>query len=82
MYLIIIQLWRSKWKNLSYYFKYSAEIRNIIYTTNIIESVHRKFRKLIKTKGTFLNENRLMKLLYMGIQNTSKKLTMPVWNCH
>ena len=44
------------------------------------ESVHRQFRKLTKTKDTFPSENSLMKLLYMGIQNASKKWTMPVWN--
>jgi len=38
MYPIVIQSWRSKWENLSYYFKYPADIRKIIYTTNIIES--------------------------------------------
>ncbi len=80
MYPIVIHSWRSKWENLSYYFKYPAEIRKIIYTTNIIESVHRQFRKLTKTKGAFPNENSLMKLLYMGILNASKKWTMPVWN--
>lgn len=35
-----------KWENLSVYFKYPPEIRKVIYTTNIIESVHRQFRKL------------------------------------
>jgi len=50
-YPILIQSWRNKWENLSYYFKYYEEIRRIIYTTNIIESVHRQFRKLTKTKG-------------------------------
>jgi len=80
MYPIVIQSWRNKWENLSYYFQYPADIRKIIYTTNIIESVHRQFRKLTKTKGAFPNENSLMKLLYMGIQNASKKWTMPVWN--
>ena len=52
----------------------------MIYTTNIIESVHRQFRKLTKTKGAFPNENSLLKLLYMGIQNATKKWNMPMWN--
>ena len=58
------------------------EIRKVIYTTNIIESVHRQFRKLTKTKGAFPNENSLLKLLYMGIQNAQKKWTKPIanWN--
>ena len=79
-YPLVINSWNNKWENLSIFFKYPAEIRKIIYTTNIIESVHRQFRKLTKTKGAFPNENSLLKLLYLGIQNASKKWTMPVRN--
>ena len=79
-YPIVIQSWKNKWENLSSYFKYPEDIKRIIYTTNIIESVHRRFRKLTKTKGAFPNENSLLKLLYMGIQNASKKWTMPIRN--
>jgi len=81
-YPIVIKSWRNKWDNLSNYFKYPENIRKVIYTTNIIESVHRQFRKLTKTKGAFPNENSLLKLLYMGIQNAQKKWTMPIrnWN--
>jgi transposase-like protein len=79
-YPIVINSWRNKWENLSNYFKYPEDIKRIIYTTNIIESVHRQFRKLTKTKGAFPNENSLLKLLYMGIQNAQKKWTMPMRN--
>lgn len=79
-YPIIIKSWRNKWDNLSNYFKYPEDIRKVIYTTNIIESVHRQFRKLTKTKGGFPNENSLLKLLYMGIKNAEKKWTMPIRN--
>ena len=79
-YPIIFESWRSKWENLSHYFKYPEPIRRIIYTTNIIESVHRQFRTLTKTKGAFPNDNSLLKLLYAGIQNAEKKWTMPIRN--
>ncbi len=79
-YPIVLNSWNNKWENLSYYFKYPTAIRKIMYTTNIIESVHRQFRKLTKTKGAFPNENSLMKLLYMGIQNAKEKWTQPVHN--
>ena len=79
-YPIVINSWRNKWDNLSNYFKYPEDIRRIMYTTNIIESVHRQFRKLTKTKGGFPNENSLLKLLYMGIQNAQQKWTMPIHN--
>ena len=52
-YPIVIKSWRKKWPNLSVYFKYPADIRRVIYTTNAIEAVHRQFRKLTKTKGAF-----------------------------
>ena len=79
-YPIVFESWYNKWENLSNYFKYSEEIRRIIYTTNIIESVHRQFRTLTKTKGAFPNDNSLLKLLYAGIRNAEKKWTMPIRN--
>ena len=79
-YPIVIRSWRTKWQHLSAYFKYPHDIRRIIYTTNSIEAVHRQFRKLTKTKGGFPNNDSLLKLLFMGIQNASKKWTMPIQN--
>jgi len=83
-YPIIFDSWRNKWDNLSNYFKYAEPIRKVIYTTNIIESVHRQFRTLTKTKGAFPNDNSLLKLLYAGIQNAEKKwsLTISQLNIH
>lgn len=79
-YPIVFDSWRNKWEELSNYFKYPEDIRRIIYTTNIIESVHRQFRTLTKTKGAFPNDNSLLKLLFAGIQNAEKKWTMPIQN--
>jgi putative transposase len=79
-YPIVIKSWRNNWERLSQYFKYPEDIRRIIYTTNTIEAVHRQFRKLTKTKGAFPNQDSLLKLLYMGICNASKKWTMPIQN--
>jgi len=79
-YSIVTTSWRNNWNNLSHYFKFTSEIRKIMYTTNIIEAVHRQFRKLTKTKGAFSNEDSLLKLLYMGIQNAQKKWTQPISN--
>ena len=77
-YPIVLNSWNNKWENLSHYFKYPYPIRKIMYTTNIIESVHRQFRKLTKTKGAFPSKDSLLKLLYMGIQNAQEKWTQPV----
>ena len=75
----VIRSWREKWHLLSAYFKY-PKARKPIYTTNVVEAVHRQFRKLTKTKWAFPNENSLLKLLYIGIQQASEKWTMPVTN--
>jgi putative transposase len=80
IYPIVLKSWRSKWHQLSAYFKYPEPIRRIIYTTNEVEAVHRQFRKLTKTKGAFPNENSLLKLLYAGILNATEKWTMPIQN--
>lgn len=81
-YPMVIKSWRSKWPTLSAYFKYPDYVRTVIYTTNAVESVHRQFRKLTKTKGGFANENSLLKLLYAGILKASERWTKPVrnWN--
>jgi len=79
-YPVVLNSWNNKWENLSHYFKYPYAIRKIMYTTNIIESVHKQFRKLTKTKGAFPNQNSLLKLLYMGIHNAKEKWTHPVHN--
>jgi transposase-like protein len=79
-YPIVLKSWNTKWENLSHYFKYPYQIRKIMYTTNIIESAHKQFRKLTKTKGAFPNKDSLLKLLYMGIKNAKEKWTQPVHN--
>ncbi|MGC9385272.1 MAG: IS256 family transposase, partial [Kosmotogaceae bacterium] len=79
-YPVVLNSWNNKWENLSHYFQYPEQIRKVMYTTNIIESVHRQFRKLTKTKGAFPSKDSLLKLLYMGIQNAKEKWTQPVHN--
>lgn len=79
-YPMVIKSWRSKWETLSAYFKYPDYVRTAIYTTNAVESVHRQFRKLTKTKGGFASENGLLKLLYAGILKASERWTHPIQN--
>ncbi|MCB1713227.1 MAG: IS256 family transposase, partial [Candidatus Riesia sp.] len=55
-YPIILKSWNDNWEKLSAFFKYPAEIRRIIYTTNIVEGFHRQVRKITKTKGAFSSE--------------------------
>jgi transposase-like protein len=79
-YPIVIKSWNNNWDNLSTYFKYSAEIRRLIYTTNPIEGFHRQVRKYTKTKGAFTSENALFKLVFCAIKQITAKWNMPIPN--
>jgi transposase-like protein len=67
--------WDANWDVLSPFFKYPEEIRRIIYTTNIIEGLHRQFRKVTKTKTIFPSDASLEKMLYLSSKNVLKKWT-------
>jgi transposase-like protein len=79
-YPMVIRSWQNKWDELSVYFKYSDEIRRLIYTTNAIEGFHRQVRKYTKSKGAFTSENALVKLLYSAYQRIKKKWNQPMHN--
>ncbi len=64
----ISKSWRTHWHNLNTLFNYPADIRKVIYTTNAIESLNSVIRKAISAK----------KVIYLAIQNASKKWTMPI----
>lgn len=72
-YPLVLKSWNNNWHNLSGYFKYSAEIRKMIYTTNAVEGLHRQIRKVTKTKGAFTSQVALEKLIYLAIKNIAKK---------
>jgi transposase-like protein len=79
-YPVVIKSWQDNWHKLSTYFKYTADIRRIIYTTNTIEGFHRQVRKVTKTRGAFPNDNALLKLVFLAYKNACKKWTMPLQN--
>lgn len=79
-YPMVLKSWNNNWENLSTYFKYSQELRKLIYTTNPIEGLHRQIRKFTKTKGAFTSENALFKLVFCAINHASRKWTQPIHN--
>lgn len=79
-YPLVIKSWRDNWDRLSAFFKYSKDIRRVIYTTNTIEGFHRQLRKVTKTKGAYPSDIALMKVLYLAYSEISKKWTMPLRN--
>lgn len=79
-YPMVLKSWKNKWETLSHYFKYTPEIRRLIYTTNPIEGFHRQVRKYTKSKGAFTSENALSKLVYCACQRIKRKWSMPLNN--
>jgi transposase-like protein len=79
-YPMVIKSWNNNWNNLSTYFKYSAEVKKLIYTTNPIEGFHRQIRKYTKTKGAFTSENALFKLIFCAIKQITAKWNQPIPN--
>lgn len=79
-YPVPIQSWYNNWENLSTFFRFDAQIRKVIYTTNTVEGFHRQVRKVTKTKGAFTSDTALLKLVYLVVQKVSEKWTMPLRN--
>jgi transposase-like protein len=79
-YPAISPSWRADWERLTVFFNYPAEIRKVIYTTNTIESLNYSLRKILKNRGSFPNNEAILKLLYLALRNISKKWTMPIRN--
>lgn len=77
----VIKSWRDNWERLSTFFQYPQPIRKVMYTTNLIEGLNRRIRKVTKTKGAFASETALFKLTFLIIRETTKKWTIayPNW---
>jgi putative transposase len=74
-YPYALKSWETNWDVLSTFFKYPDDIRKIIYTTNIIEGLHRQFRKVTKSKSVFPSDAALEKMLYLATKNIMTKWT-------
>lgn len=70
-----IKSWEDNWDNLSTFFAFPGNIRKIIYTTNVLESLNSQFRKVTKTELIFPNDDSLMKMLYLAVERVAKKWT-------
>jgi len=77
-YPAVGQSWRRAWDHVVPLFGFPPDIRKMIYTTNAVESLNRSLRKIIKTRGSFPNDEAAMKLLYLAIQNAGVHWRRPV----
>ncbi len=77
-YPTIAATWRRAWDQVVPLFAFPPEIRNMIYTTNAVESLHRSLRKIIKTRGSFPNDAAALKLLFLAMRNAGVRWRRPV----
>ena len=76
----VVKSWRTNWDTLTTFFRYPVEIRRVMYTTNIIESVNSKFRKVTAARRLFPTDEALLKSLYMAALELERKWSKPIKN--
>ena len=72
--------WDVNWDVISPIFKFSADVRKVIYTTNAIESLNSTYRRLNRQRSVFPSEKALLKALYLATLQATKKWTLPLRN--
>lgn len=72
--------WEANWDVLSPIFKFSTDVRKVIYTTNAIESLNSTYKKLNRQRSVFPNDKALLKALYLATMQITKKWSQPLRN--
>jgi putative transposase len=77
-YPTIAASWERNWQGIVPFLSYPPMIRKAVYTTNAIEAGIRQVRKIIKSKGSFPDDDAALKIIYLALQNAEKKWKMPI----
>jgi putative transposase len=72
-YPMISQSWLESWERIVPFLAFPPDLRRAVYTTNTIEALNRQIRKIIKTRGSFPDEDSARKLLYLAITRAQQK---------
>lgn len=72
--------WAKNWDAISPIFKFSADVRKVIYTTNAIESLNSTYRRLNRQRSVFPSDTALLKALYLATFEATKKWHLPLRN--
>jgi transposase-like protein len=72
--------WKQNWDAISPIFKFSSDVRKVIYTTNAIESLNATYRKLNRQRSVFPSDTALLKALYLSTFEATKRWSMPIRN--
>jgi len=73
----VVAAWRRAWDRVIPFFAFPPAIRRVIYTTNAIESVNARLRKIIKTRGHFPSDDAAAKLIWLALRNITADWSMP-----
>ncbi|MDT0264269.1 IS256 family transposase [Jatrophihabitans sp. DSM 44399] len=68
-YPTIVRLWRSHWAEFVPFLAFPPQVRRVIYTTNLIESMNARLRKVTRNRGQFPTEQAALKVLYLAVRN-------------
>ena len=68
-YPAIVRLWRTHWEEFIPFLAFPPEVRRVIYTTNLIESINARLRKVTRNRGQFPSEQAALKVLYLAVRN-------------
>lgn len=79
-YGMVIDSWYNNWNNLDTFFKFSPQIRKLIYTTNVLEGFNRQVRKFTKVRTIFPTDESLNKCVYLATMEIMEKWTQPIHN--
>ena len=79
-YGMVIDSWYNNWNNLDTFFKFSPQIRKLIYTTNVLEGFNRQVRKFTKVRTIFQTDESLNKCVYLATMEIMEKWTQPIHN--
>src|SRR6266550_1756883 len=67
-YPAIVKLWRSHWTEFVPFLAFPPEVRRVVYTTNLIESMNARLRKVTRNRGQFPSEQAALKVLYLAVR--------------
>ena len=68
-YPAIVKLWRARWPEFVPFLAFPPEVRRVIYTTNLIESLNSRLRKVTRNRGQFPSGQAALKVLYLAVRN-------------
>lgn len=72
--------WEQNWDVLTPIYKFSADVRKVIYTTNAIESLNSTYKKLNRQRSVFPSDTALLKSLYLSTLQATKRWSQPLRN--